>query len=79
MPQKKTIFQLLWGAVLILTGIGVFYRIPQVMPRIRQIHQFAGILPFVSFCFYLLGALLIVGGLQRIYRYYRRDTGPKAK
>ncbi len=79
MTQRKTTLQLLWGTVLILAGIGVFYRIPQVMPRIRRIHQFAGILPFVSFCFYLLGVLLIGGGLQRIFRYFRGSSGPGAK
>jgi hypothetical protein len=34
--------QVIWAVVLILAGLGVFYRIPQVMPTIEQIPRFAG-------------------------------------
>jgi hypothetical protein len=65
--DTKNYGQLLWGAALILAGIGVFVRIPQVMPRIAGIEQFAEILPFVRFCFYFMGIFLIGGGVKKIH------------
>jgi len=65
MDRKK--IQVLWGALLVMAGLGVFYRIPQVMPKIETIEGFSGALGIVRFCFYLLGVLLIYGGGRKIY------------
>ncbi|MBN1932455.1 MAG: hypothetical protein JW786_12700 [Desulfobacterales bacterium] len=62
---------MVWGAVLVLVGLGVFYRIPQVMPKIEAMEQFSSAVFFIRFCFYLLGILLIGGGLKRIYDNYQ--------
>ena len=42
--DKKNI-QMIWGGILVMAGLGVFYRIPQVMPRIAQMDAFANALP----------------------------------
>ena len=68
MEKNKIHLQLVWGALLVLAGVGVFFRIPQVMPQIKTIETFASIIGFIYFCFYLLGFLLILGGAQKIYR-----------
>lgn len=68
------ILQIVWGVLLTLMGIGVFFRIPQVMPRIEQIEYFSSIIWFVKFSFYLLGILLIGGGIRKIVFYYRQLT-----
>jgi hypothetical protein len=39
------------------------------MPKIESIEYFRGVMGFVRFCFYLLGALLIGGGSRKIYHY----------
>lgn len=67
MEKNKIHFQLIWGALLVLAGVGVFFRIPQVMPQIKTIETFASIIGFIYFCFYLLGFLLILGGAKKIY------------
>jgi hypothetical protein len=67
MEKNKIHLQLVWGILLLLAGIGVFFRIPQVMPQIKTIETFASIIGFIYFCFYLLGFLLILGGAQKIY------------
>jgi hypothetical protein len=72
MGKNKAYFQLAWGILLLLAGIGVFFRIPQVMPQVKTIEYFASISWFVSFCFYLIGFLLIFGGSQKIYANYRK-------
>jgi len=64
--------QVIWAVVLILAGLGVFFRIPQVMPKIEQFPKFAEASVFIRFCFYLLGLLLIAGGCKKLYRLYRK-------
>jgi cobalamin biosynthesis protein CobD/CbiB len=65
--KNRLYLQIVWGALLLLAGIGVFFRIPQVVPQIKEIPTFASIIGFIYFCFYLLGVLLIVGGGRKIY------------
>ncbi len=79
MAKNKNIFQMVWGGILVLVGIGVFYRIPQVMPQIEKIEQFSSIMFFVRFCFYLIGILLVGGGVKKIYSNYQKLEGRKPK
>jgi len=74
MTKEKIIYQTVWGVLLVLMGVGVFFRIPQVMPRIEQIEYFSSIIWFVKFSFYLIGILLIGGGLKKIIFCYRKLT-----
>jgi hypothetical protein len=80
MTREKAKFHLIWGLALLLAGIGVFFRIPQVMPRVREIAQLAAVIGFVQFCFYLMGILLVGGGARKIYYSYRvlYQRGPDA-
>lgn len=66
MSEKKSTFQKFWGVALLLAGIGVFFRIPQVMPAIEEIEQFSSIAFFIRFSFYLMGVILIGGGIKKI-------------
>ncbi len=70
MSENKRIVRIVWGIALVLAGIGVFYRIPQVMPQIEKIEYFSSATFFIRFCFYFLGILLIGGGAKRIYDNY---------
>jgi len=71
MDRQKALFHIAWGCVLTLFGVAVFFRIPQVMPRIEQIEHFSSVIGFIRFCFYLLGALLIGGGIKKMMAAYR--------
>ena len=71
--KPKSSVQLIWGILLLFAGIGVFFRIPQVMPAIKKIEHFAPYMVFIYFCFYLLGVLLIVGGGKKVYQYLKRS------
>lgn len=71
MDKKK--FHFYYGIVLIAVGLGVFYRIPQVMPQIETIEFFRQKLLLVKLCFYILGVFLILAGGIRIYR-TRKDN-----
>jgi cobalamin biosynthesis protein CobD/CbiB len=72
MKDKKNTFQFIWGILLVLAGIGLFFRIPQMMPAIRKIEYFTSIIFFIYFCFYLIGILLIVGGGRKIYNHLKQ-------
>ena len=78
MDEKKNYIQLIWGILLVLAGLGVFYRIPQVMPKVKSIEYFSSVIGFIYFCFYFLGFLLILGGGKKIYRHFtslkRKDS-----
>ena len=72
MDKNKIVTKIVWGVILILAGIGVFFRIPQVMPKIAKIEYFSSFMYYIRFCFYLLGVLLIWGGAKRIFETYRK-------
>ena len=67
----KSQLQLVWGVMLFLAGIGVIFRIPQVIPQLKQIEQYAAAIGFIYFCAYFISLALIVGGGRKIYRYWR--------
>jgi hypothetical protein len=69
--DKKTL-TFYYGILLIAVGIGVFYRIPQVMPQIAEIEFFREKLMAVKFCFYILGILLILAGGIRVFKNYKK-------
>lgn len=70
-PSARSGFQLIWGIALLLVGVGLFIRIPQVMSQLAQLKVFAGATGIVRFCLYLVGVILVGGGLQKIVRYFR--------
>lgn len=67
--NKLTFF---YGVLLIAVGLGVFYRIPQVMPQVSEIEFFREKLGLVKFCFYMLGALLLLAGTIRVFKNYKK-------
>ncbi len=79
MLDKKKKLQLIWGVLLLIAGIGVFFRIPQLMPEIKKIEHFTAIIPFIYFCFYLIGILLIFGGGRKIYQHVKQSNGENSK
>lgn len=75
-PPSRGSIQLIWGIALMLAGLGVFYRIPQVMPKLAQIEGFANVMGFIRFCFYLMGIILVGGGAQKVVRHFKsRPSG----
>jgi len=68
MDKKKMGFY--YGIILVAVGLGVFYRIPQVMLQVETIEFFRHKLMIVRACFYILGGLLILAGGIRVYKNY---------
>ena len=76
--NTKATLQLVWGLLLVMAGVGLFFRIPQVMPQIRQIEYFSGVIPFIYFCMYFMAVFLIAAGARILYLYGRKpkSAGP---
>jgi hypothetical protein len=73
MDKKKNNLQLIWGIALFLSGIGVFYRIPQVMPKIISIIDSNAAVIFIRFSFYFIGILLAGGGVKKIAAFFKKN------
>ncbi len=69
--MDKRTFTFYYGIVLIAVGIGVFMRIPEVMPQVAAIEFFREKIAIVKFCFYLLGGFLILAGGIRVFKNYK--------
>lgn len=78
MKKETNFFQVIWGAALVLMGFAIFYRIPQVWPSIEELDIFRSVLPFIRFCFYLLGVILIGGGAKKLYDQFLRSDEKNA-
>lgn len=77
--HTKATLQLVWGLLLVMAGVGLLFRIPQVMPQIRQIESFSGAIGFIYFCMYFIAVFLIAGGGRKIYlnlRHLKSDGSP---
>ncbi len=64
--------QFVWGIALFLAGIGMFFRIPLLMPQIKANPQFADSIGFIYFCLYFLGILLMGGGIKKLIHTYKK-------
>ncbi len=69
--MEKKNFRFYYGIILIAVGLGVFYRIPQVILQVETIEFFRQKILLVRFSFYVLGGLLILAGGIRIYKNYK--------
>jgi hypothetical protein len=72
--KDKMVVQVIWGIALVLAGLGVFYRIPEVMLKIEKVEQFAANDFIIRFCLYVLGILLVSGGTKKIYEYVQKPN-----
>ncbi len=72
MTGNKDSIHFVYGIALILVGVGVFFRVPQIMPKVEQIKYFSSVSIFIRLCFYLIGIILIGGGSKKIFRIYKR-------
>ncbi len=77
MTDNRSALQLVWGILLVAAGVGVFFRIPQVMPQIEKIEVFSGAGVFIRFCFYFIGIILIGGGSKKIYHHLFKKRDPE--
>ena len=66
MGEKKNGLQRIWGFALILMGIAVIFRIPEILERLKENPIFTSGKTYVQFCFYFISLVLIVGGIKKL-------------
>jgi hypothetical protein len=77
MPSEpRNHLQVVWGVLLVAAGVGMFFRIPQVAPQIREIPAFAAAMPFIYFCLYFVALALLGGGAKKIYQFGVKPRKP---
>ncbi len=69
MVEDKKKVQTVWGIVLFLAGCGVFYRVHQLTDKIESIAGQPETALFIRICLYVMGMILVGGGLKKIYKY----------
>lgn len=70
---SKSNTQLFWGIALTLMGVAVFFRIPQVMPKLAETGQSETAIWFIRICFYAIGFILIGGGVRKLINHFKKD------
>ena len=70
---KNSNVQLLWGAALVLMGIAVFFRLPQVVPKLAAMGQSDVTIGFIRVCFYIIGFILVGGGIRKFVSHFKPD------
>ena len=71
MDKNKAVFQLIWGVLLLLMGVLLFFQVPQVMERIVQIEYYASIKWIIRIIIYVIAVILIGGGAKKLFENYK--------
>jgi hypothetical protein len=71
MKNANSYFHAIWGGALLLMGIAVFFRIPQIMAKLSSVEQYASGNLFLKFCMYLIGVMLVGGGIKKLYSVWK--------
>ena len=64
----------MWAIALILAGLGVFFRVQQVLPQLTGLSQYSGIPWIIRICFYIIGIILIGGGIRKLFVHFKTAT-----
>jgi hypothetical protein len=64
--------QLIWGLLLVLMGMALIFRSPQVMERIVQIEYYAPISWLIRIILYFIAVILIGGGSKKIWAIFKK-------
>jgi uncharacterized membrane protein HdeD (DUF308 family) len=69
--QQKNHLQLIWAVVLISAGIAVFLEIPGKTSQLAQLWRSSASIWAFRISFYLIGILLVGGGIRKIIQYFQ--------
>jgi uncharacterized membrane protein YczE len=72
--QPKNHLQLVLAGVLMSVGIAVFLEIPRKMSQLEQLYQSPAKILAFKICFYLVGILLVGGGIRKAVQYFQPNS-----
>jgi len=68
--QPKNHLQLVLAGVLVSVGVAVILEIPRKMSQLEQLYQSPAKIWAFRICFYLVGILLVGGGIRKAFQYF---------
>lgn len=68
--RTKNNVQIVWGTALILVGVAVFFRIPQVMPQLIEMGLSTAKVWLIRIGLFIMGFLLVGGGIKKFLQYF---------
>jgi len=68
--QPKNHLQLVLAGVLMSVGVAVFLEIPRKMAQLEQLYKSPAKIWAFKICFYLVGILLVGGGIRKAVQYF---------
>ena len=66
MSDKKQSLQKAWGIALVLMGVAIVFRVPEILERLKDNPLFVSGRLYVQFCFYFIALVLVVGGFKKL-------------
>lgn len=63
---------MIWGGLLVLAGLGVFFRTYQQGAVLETIANSSSTALFIRICLYIMSIILIGGGIKKIYPLFTR-------
>lgn len=75
--QPKNHLQLVLAGVLMSVGVAVFLEIPRKMSQLEQLYQSSAKIWAYKICFYLVGILLVGGGIRKTVQYFMPNSQQK--
>ncbi len=73
MADKQNSVQVVWGIALMVMGVMVFFRIPEVMSDIETIETFSSSTGFIRFSFYFMAVMLTAGGGKKLINQFGKQ------
>ena len=70
-PLARRNIQLFWGIAYILAGFSVFYNLHRRLPEIVEFSQSSGFIWSIRIAFYLVGIILIGGGIFKVLKHFK--------
>ncbi len=59
-------------------GVAVFFKVPQVVPKLEAMGQSGFAITFFRICIYTMGVILIGGGVRKLIQHFKPEEGTSA-
>lgn len=54
-------------------GVAVFFKVPQVVPKLQEMGQSDFTITFFRICMYIMGVILVGGGVRKLIQHFKPD------
>ena len=54
-------------------GVAVFFKVPQVVPKLEEMGQSEFTITFFRICMYIMGVILVGGGVRKLILHFKPE------